>query len=582
MLSQIWESIRVKIIKRKLLIILMLFLLLGTVIGMFFHKSKDTIEYNQICSSDYTRFNYNGKDYFYQSSADYFYLYKSNENGEKKECLAQQVPREIYMINNQVFFTNMSDGQTLYRINTDGSKLEQVLKHRINRMVPVNESFYYISAEDGYIYSWSEEQGTNLLYGEKCNWLSTDGRFLYIELMDESKEDKTFCTIVMDSSGNIISQFSEWFYACLPDQQLLYYLENNTLMSISCLTNEKNEITRIPIHTEQEAVAGMNQWKDNIYVMCYENGDGTYYLYEYNLNTDLWRTVNTGSLSGSDWSYKGFSDFHIADGKVFFKKMAGEGKGELWYWICIKTGEADFFEDMQPFENVNVLQEDFMTMCQGATEQSRFYLDRDLAYEETKMDEGGNLIKTQLLLPKLNQNIAAYQKINQKIQQDAEDFYEEQMEFASYIKNAADEWEKESSGNWQYIYAYADPDYVSVVYWKFIGRNGLSDIKEDKYEVRLYSSITGEEINIADLFSISKNEMLLRLSYAIRKTDEGIRFFYDDMELLDRHESDNQSYKSYYILTKKGINIFFVERVRTHIKSFIIDFNELDDIMIRK
>lgn len=76
--------------------------------------------------------------------------------------------------------------------------------------------------------------------------------------------------------------------------------------------------------------------------------------------------------------------------------------------------------------------------------------------------------------------------------------------------------------------------------------------------------------------------MLLRLSYAIRKTDEGIRFFYDDMELLDRHVSDNQSYKSYYILTKKGINIFFVERVRTHIKSFIIDFNELDDIMIRQ
>lgn len=72
------------------------------------------------------------------------------------------------MINNQVFFTNMSDGQTLYRINTDGSKLEQVLKHRINRMVPVNESFYYISAEDGYIYSWSEEQGTNLLYGENA------------------------------------------------------------------------------------------------------------------------------------------------------------------------------------------------------------------------------------------------------------------------------------------------------------------------------------------------------------------------------------------------------------------------------
>lgn len=549
------------------------------VIGILFYKSKDTIEYNQICSSDYTRFNYNGKDYFYQSSADYFYLYKSNENGEKKECLAQQVPREIYLINDQVFFTNMSDNQTLYRINTDGSNLEQVLKQRINRMVPINESFYYISAEDGYIYSWSEEEGTNLLYEKKCNWLSTDGRFLYIELMDESKEDKTFRTIVMDCGGNIISQFNEWFYACLPGQQLLYYLENDTLMSISCLTNEKNKITGLPVHTEQEAVAGMNQWKDNIYVLCYENGDGngTYYLYEYNLTTGLWRTVNTGSLTGCNWSYKGFSDFHIADEKVFFKKMAGGGKGELWYWIHIKTGEAGFFEDMLPFENINALQEDFITMCQGATEQSRFYMSRDLVYEGTKRDEEGNLIKTQLLLPQLNQKIAAYQKINQRIQKDAEDFYEEQMEFASYIKNAADEWENESSGNWQYIYAYADADYVSIIYWKFIGRNGLSDIKEDKYEVKMYSSMTGEEINIDDLFGISKNEVLLRLSYAIRKTDEGMQFFYDDMELLDRHASHNLSYKSYYILSENGLNVFFVERVRTDITSFVIHFNEMNE-----
>lgn len=43
-----------KIIKRKLLIILMLFLLLGTVIGMFFHKSKDTIKYVLLIIQDLT------------------------------------------------------------------------------------------------------------------------------------------------------------------------------------------------------------------------------------------------------------------------------------------------------------------------------------------------------------------------------------------------------------------------------------------------------------------------------------------------------------------------------------------------
>lgn len=62
---------------------------------------------------------------------------------------------------------------------------------------------------------------------------------------------------------------------------------------------------------------------------------------------------------------------------------------------------------------------------------------------------------------------------------------------------------------------------MSIVYYKFIGGNGLDDIKENHYEVRLYSAKTGEEINIEDLFCVDFDKALLRFFFVIRKTGLG-------------------------------------------------------------
>lgn len=127
----------------------------------------------QICQTDYTKMNYRDGYYYYPSSADHFYLYKSD--GKRNECLAKQVPKEIYPNNNWIYFINASDGQTLYKICTDGTGMKQVLDQEIDRFIFLEDEVYYISGVDGYLYSWQEETGSKLLYQGNCRWTNTDG-----------------------------------------------------------------------------------------------------------------------------------------------------------------------------------------------------------------------------------------------------------------------------------------------------------------------------------------------------------------------------------------------------------------------
>lgn len=122
--------------------------------------------------------NYRDRYYYYPSSADHFYLYKSD--GKRNECLAKQVPKEIYPNNDWIYFTNASDGQTLYKICTDGTGMKQVLDQKIDRFILLEDEVYYISEVDGYLYSWQEETGSKLLYQGNCRWINTDGKLLYI------------------------------------------------------------------------------------------------------------------------------------------------------------------------------------------------------------------------------------------------------------------------------------------------------------------------------------------------------------------------------------------------------------------
>lgn len=539
---------------------------------MYIQNSKQTRAYEQICQTNYTRMNYSDGYYYYQSSADHFYLYKSDEEGKEKECLAEQVPKEIYIKDDWIYFTNVSDKQTLYRIQTDGSEMEQILKEQIDRFIFIGDKIYYLSKEDGYLYSWQVGTESKLLYQGDCRWLGTDGKMPYVSVCETDGKDKNFFVISLDENGNLKSKIGG--FKIIPTEGYLYDVDDKSIIRIATETGEATELAEIPDRAEYESVIDLALWKGDIYVLCYQ-WEEAYVIYQYKTSENKLEVLYIQPIEDNDFQCRGFEDFHVKNGKIFMKELAADGKGELWYCLDITSREKMVFEDMEPFRNVTVLSNDDV-FC-GAAEGSIAYLAQDYVYDKTIEDNEGNLIKTNIVVPQMNENITACQEINRKIQNEAENFYKEQLEFAEYIKDAAVEWENESCGRWEYIYVYADTDYVSIVYYKFIGRNGLDDIKENHYEVRLYSAETGEEISIEDLFCVDFDKALLRFSFAIRKTGLGIRMFDDDLEVLERHNSDYM--KSNYILTEDGIDVFFVERTGTAVFHYIISYKELDDIL---
>lgn len=352
----------------------------------------------------------------------------------------------------------------------------------------------------------------------------------YVSVCETDGKDKSFFVISLDENGSLQSKING--FKIIPTEGYLYDVDDKSIIRIATETGEAIELAEIPDRAEYESVIDFALWKGDIYVLCYQ-WEEAYVIYQYKTSENMLEVLYIQPIEDNDFQCRGFEDFHVKNGKIFMKELAAEG--------------------------------------------SIAYLAQDYVYDKTIEDNEGNLIKTNIVVPQMNENITAYQEINRKIQSEAENFYKKQLEFAEHIKDAAVEWENESCGRWEYIYVYVDADYVSIVYYKFIGGNGLDDIKENHYEVRLYSAETGEEINIEDLFCVDFDKALLRFSFAIRKTGLGIRMFDDDLEVLERHNSDYM--KSNYILTEDGIDIFFVERTGTAVFHYIISYKELNDIL---
>lgn len=107
-------------------------------------------------------------------------------------------------------------------------------------------------------------------------------------------------------------------------------------------------------------------------------------------------------------------------------------------------------------------------------------------------------------------------------------------------------------------------------------------MKCDEYEVRLYSAETGEEIEIWDLFTASKTEVLLRFAFAVRKKDWGTWVLGDDVNsIIFTDPPSLGGDRNYFLLTDNGIDIFFVERVRTKVYHTEVGYEEWEDILIR-
>ncbi|MDE7208166.1 MAG: DUF5050 domain-containing protein, partial [Lachnospiraceae bacterium] len=57
---------------------------------------------------DQTTITYKDGYYYYRSAVHYNYLYRCDESGTNQECVAEQVPRELYAVGEWIYFTNRS------------------------------------------------------------------------------------------------------------------------------------------------------------------------------------------------------------------------------------------------------------------------------------------------------------------------------------------------------------------------------------------------------------------------------------------------------------------------------------------
>lgn len=530
----------------------------------------------QICQTDYTTMVYEDGYYYFQSAADHLYLYRMNESDGNSTCLVKQVPKELYIMDEWVYFTNLSEGKTLWRVKKEGGESELVLEQKIKRFVPVGESFYCLT-EEGSFYVWDKKQELILLYPGHGWWISTDGTFLYLRVL----EGENASMVVSDLEGNIISEYEEHFPIwSIPDNQNIYYLDDKeVIMELSAKSGETIKITEFP-YSEGKTIYGFMKTANSFYILCSgKEGDNyTMEIYQYDCLVEEWSAICEKQIMRKELHFYEMiwemTNVSLVNGSIFFKRPSMDGKGELWYKVVCENGEEVLFEDMEPL-SVRLLSHD--DMFYGVNKKPGSFQSEDYVCIEEKEDDEGNLIKTEIRVPQFNKQVPAYEIINGHICEDADHFYQERMEFAEDVRETAMEWEGKSVGSWKYWYAFADKNYVCVAYRKFLGQNALDDIKSNEFVVKLYDSETGEELEIMDLFTVDEDKLMLRLGFAIRKTFAGLDSLSSDLGMVG-----GCYYRIFYILTDGGVDVLLVERVPTKVYHFEIGYDELEDILIKE
>lgn len=553
--------------------IILLILVIAVFLAFAFTGKKVNRQY-WICPTDYTEITFSDGAYYYKSEADNFYLYCSDVEEQHQHCIVRQVPKEIYVVGQWVYFTNLSDGSKLYRVKTDGSGLEMVCAKKISRFFPIGSQFYCLSQNKGEDEVFICTQGGKLqtIYRGECYWISTDGNLLYLDL-GNAEEKAQYQTVAINRSGEMKEEYEIYMRDLVPTERYLYYSENEEIIKFDKNTGEKKSF-KIP----DSLVEGQEDFRyavrdEEIYILLLgKNEDRELYkLLKYMESKGTFEEIcEETDLQGSISLWDRIKSIYLVNGYIFYKNFVLDGKGELWYMLDVSGGVPTIFEKMEETVAVDTsLPGDFF--YNGSREG---FLNQDVVYTGEQEDGAGNVMGTTIVLPKISEDIPAADQINIKIKAEAEIFYEEQVGYHENQKWNVDNGINGSNGLLKCDYVYADENYVSIVYRKVLWTNdGEYDMQE--YVTRLYSSDTGEELKIEDLFKVKWEEVVLRFSYLIRKTELSFNIFFDDFPLV------NGDYmRVYYCLTNIGVDIVFVDDIRTFKEyHFVLSYKELADIL---
>lgn len=536
---------------------------------------------------------------YYRSQTDHYYLYSSDYDGSNRKRMANKVPGAIYPMGNWIYFVSITDDQNLYRISKEGNHLEKIINQKVKNLNLIGETFYYRSEyheeydanhlvqknltedsqESQYIYFFEiDKEFPQLMLGYESKCLLSDGKKLYSTVMKNtniSEEEKskswhdisinvlTGETLVLGSSPN-----QNLNYSFIYKEHLYYVIYDDTLKA-RCLLQKtlyEDNVKRI-VWNDDLKIEDCKFYQNYVYI---QNENAIQRINLKTLKTDI---IVDGLNKVSDF-------FLLADGTIFIKSSEIKGCGDLWYRYHADSKEMVLFED--PVEcpyviasSVN-LSEELREFPEGSFKIP--YATQEYTREKyakgDKIFEGEDGQNLYIKLPVFNDGIKGYKKINTIMQR--------QME--AFIQKGKDIIQSQSPGKEQYkleyYYVYVDDQYTCICYSESFREKG------EKQRAILFSSETGDELSMDDLFTVSRDQYLEYISFAICKELE-IYHEFDLFRTVQEEFNENILVKEYdiknFILTDQGIVVFYdwysIAIGALHAPFFEISYDYLKPIM---
>ena len=477
--------------------------------------------------------------YYYRSQTENYSLCRTKGTGMPVEVVADQVPGSIYVMEDKVYFINVSDSRTLYCVGTDGGGLTKLSDFPMQELIVLEDKIYFRSVydreydpfyqlteepveDDRYLYSMNlDGSGCELLIPKVCMKFVTDGEWLYY-LVDEG-EYVLYKSNLDGKEEEKILQKEDYIWDILPYQGDLYWVNGN----------QKEQLIRLNAQGKEEVLAS-DVWHFTIargqaYVMNAEE------IHRVDLTTgeekllaERKKVLGSGGQNREDalpWyngSYYNRGIF-LVNGQVFAKYYESEDKGVLWH---ILDGEKFVvFEDMEPLTaeelvlDTSLLHEADWYYPGRIDENAEQYLDVDneLHYEESygTREDGVTYGDFSITLPKFNSELDSYEQLNQQMEGLLELAIEDKEAFFQEMSEMDQQWILSWYREHEYSNLYIGEKYISMHYSRGGYEGGMRAWKQSM--PLIFDRETGLMLHMDDLFTVEESIYMKRLTGAIYK-----------------------------------------------------------------
>lgn len=479
--------------------------------------------------------------YYFCSQYDYS-LCRLKETGGEAEVLAEQMPAEICVYQDLVYFINASDRQTLYCIGTDGENLTKLGDFPMQNMVLIEGKIYFLSVyerEEDPFYQLVEEPAEG-------------DRYLYVIDLDQSSQLKDLeCRLLVAKVCEEFTADGEWlYYICRKDSETILYRSGRNGEKEEIIWQGEERIFHfVPYQGKlyssisKENIRYFAELREGEWEILREGGnffiaEGVVYLYNcseinsFCLETgekEKQITIVIGEREREfDFTRARNEGIFFVNNSLICKCWESEEKGIVWHIWQEDKKQFLLLEDIEPFDCTMLVgdtswDKEYLFYKPGEANDIQ-YLDGERKVEESYgvKEDGAEYGIFSLRLPLFGTEIQGRELINQKIIGIEKLALEDRDSFFQEIQREEKDGHGESCRSWfrqhDYSNLYVGKHYISLCYYVRGYSGGMRQWEE---AVPLtFNRETGEYLTMDQLFTVDKNIYMKRLSSAIYKYGE--------------------------------------------------------------